>query len=124
MFKPDRLSAAEKRFCFWYTNCDKKKLQSKYKEQIIDHFQYDLKAFYVSKTVRAGFPARRSNCHCITRVELGCRFKANCPLVGPGSVEKVPSVWVFLTGPSPYLSEFQNCTMRKISDCKAYFLVV
>ena len=39
-----------------------------------------------------------------TKSELvGCRVKANCPLVGPGTVGGVPSVEVFLRDPSPYL---------------------
>ena len=42
-----------------------------------------------------------------TKSELvGCRVKANCPLVGPGTVGGVPSVEVFLRDPSPYLLEF------------------
>ena len=39
---------------------------------------------------------------------LGCRFKANCPLVGPGHVGGVPSVGVILRHPSPYLREFRR----------------
>ena len=33
------------------------------------------------------------------------RLKANCPLVGRGPIGSVPSVWVFLKDPSPYLRE-------------------
>ena len=41
---------------------------------------------------------------------VGCRFKANCPLVGPGPFGGVPSVGggVFLRDPSPYLREFRR----------------
>ena len=39
---------------------------------------------------------------------LGCRYKANFPYLGPGSVGGVPSIRgrVFLRDPNPYLSEF------------------
>ena len=36
----------------------------------------------------------------------GCRFESNSLLVGPGPVEGVPSVGVFLRDPSPYLRKF------------------
>ena len=39
---------------------------------------------------------------------LGCKTKANCPLVGPGSIGGVPSVGVFLRDPCLYLSEFRR----------------
>ena len=41
-------------------------------------------------------------------VGFGCRFKANCPLVGLGPIGGVPSVGIFLTDPSSYLCEFQR----------------
>ena len=43
-----------------------------------------------------------------SRVGLGCRIKANNPLVGLGSVERVPSMGVFLSDSSTYLSEFRR----------------
>ena len=46
-------------------------------------------------------------CVILTKFWDGCEdFKANCPLVGPGPIESVPSVEVFLRDPSPYLHEF------------------
>ena len=39
---------------------------------------------------------------------VGCRLKADCPLMGPGPVEGVPSVGVFQRDPSPYLREFRR----------------
>ena len=39
----------------------------------------------------------RFSCNLLGWVGLGCRFKANCPLVGPGPVGDVPSVEVFLS---------------------------
>ena len=39
---------------------------------------------------------------------LGCRFKANSPLVGPGPIGSVPSAGVFLKDPSPNLHEFRR----------------
>ena len=39
---------------------------------------------------------------------LGCRFKADCPLVGRGPKGGVPSVGVFLRDPSRYLREFRR----------------
>ena len=39
---------------------------------------------------------------------VGCRLKANCPLVGPGPIGGVPSVGVFQRDPSPYLREFRR----------------
>ena len=36
------------------------------------------------------------------------RFKANCPLVGPGHTGEVPSVGVFLRDSTPYLCEFRR----------------
>ena len=38
----------------------------------------------------------------------GCRYESNCPLVGPGTVDGLPSVGVFLKDPSPYLREFRR----------------
>ena len=38
----------------------------------------------------------------------GCRYKSNCPLVGPGTIGGMPSVGVFLKDPSPYLREFRR----------------
>ena len=46
--------------------------------------------------------------HTIFAPELGCRLKADCPLVGPGPKGDVPSVGVFLRDSSPYLREFQR----------------
>ena len=48
--------------------------------------------------------------HLPARVGLGwvVDFEANCPLVGPGPIEVVPSVGVFPRDPSPYLSEFRR----------------
>ena len=39
---------------------------------------------------------------------VGCKVKANCPLVGPGTVGRVPSMGVFLRDPSTYLREFRR----------------
>ena len=39
---------------------------------------------------------------------LGCRYKANCPLVGPGHIWSVTSVGVFLSDPSLSLREFRR----------------
>ena len=39
---------------------------------------------------------------------VGCKLKANCPLVGPGSIGGVLSVGVFLRDPSPYLCVFRR----------------
>ena len=39
---------------------------------------------------------------------LGCRVEANCSLMGPGPVEKMLSVGVFLRDPRPYLDEFRR----------------
>ena len=39
---------------------------------------------------------------------VGCRLKANCPLVGPGSIGGVLSVGVFLGDSSQYLHEFRR----------------
>ena len=39
---------------------------------------------------------------------VGCRFESNCPLVGPGTIDGMPSVGVFLRDPSPYLREFRK----------------
>ena len=39
-------------------------------------------------------------------------FKANCPLVGPGPVEGVLSVGVFLKDPSQLSREFQRKTRK------------
>ena len=43
-------------------------------------------------------------------VGLGCRIKANCPHAGPAptAVVGVPSVWVFLRNPSPYLRKYRR----------------
>ena len=41
-------------------------------------------------------------------VGLGCRFKGDCPLVGPEPKGGVPSVGIFLRDPSPYLREFRG----------------
>ena len=49
------------------------------------------------------------------RVELGCRFKANYPLVGPWPTVVVPSKEIFLRNPNPYLSEFRR-KPRKTSN--------
>ena len=48
--------------------------------------------------------------HLPARVGLGwvVDFEANCPLVGPGPIEVVPSVGVFPRDPSPYLREFRK----------------
>ena len=35
-------------------------------------------------------------------------FKANCPLVGPGSIGGMPSVEAFLRDLSPHLREFRR----------------
>ena len=43
---------------------------------------------------------------------VGCRFKANCPIVGLGPVGKVPSVGIFLRDPSPYLREFRKKPLK------------
>ena len=45
----------------------------------------------------------------------GCRFESNCPLVGPGTIGRLPSVEVFLRDLSPYLREFQR-KPRKIPN--------
>ena len=47
---------------------------------------------------------------------VGCRLKANCPLVGSEPIGDVPSVDVFLRGPSPYLFEFRR-KPRKTLNC-------
>ena len=39
-------------------------------------------------------------------VVLGCRFKPNFLLVGPGPIGSVPSVGLFLRDPSPIYSSF------------------
>ena len=39
---------------------------------------------------------------------FGCRVKANCSLVGPGHIEEVPSVGIFLRDPSTYLRKFRR----------------
>ena len=49
-----------------------------------------------------------NNCE---RVGLGCSFKVNCPLVGPGPIKGMSSVGVFRRNPSPYLPEFRRKTM-------------
>ena len=36
----------------------------------------------------------------------GYRYESNCPLVGPGAIDGLPSLRVFLRDPSPYLREF------------------
>ena len=36
---------------------------------------------------------------------VGCKFKSNCPLVGPGIIGGMSSVGVFLRNPNPYLRE-------------------
>ena len=49
-----------------------------------------------------------------TKSELvGCRVKANCPLVGPGTVGRVPSMGVFLRDHSPYLREFLRKSRKR-----------
>ena len=50
------------------------------------------------------------------RVGLGCRIKANCPLVRPGPVRIVPSVGVFLRDPSLYLREFLRKPRKTPND--------
>ena len=42
-------------------------------------------------------------------MECWCRFESNCPLVGPGTIDGVPSLGVFLRHPSP-LREFPRKT--------------
>ena len=37
---------------------------------------------------------------------VGCRLKANCPLVRPGPIGGVPTVGVFLRDPNSYLPSF------------------
>ena len=49
------------------------------------------------------------------RVGLGRKIKANCSLVGPGSMGGVHSVEVFLRDPSPY-SEFPRKTRKTPND--------
>ena len=44
------------------------------------------------------------------KVGLGCRFEANCPLVGPGPIGGVLSVGVFLRDPSPYFTWVSKVT--------------
>ena len=43
-------------------------------------------------------------------IGLGCRFKANYPLVGPGPIGGVSFVGVFLKDPSLYLRKFWRKT--------------
>ena len=38
----------------------------------------------------------------------GCRFKSNCPLVGPETINRMSSIVLFLRGPNAYLSEFRR----------------
>ena len=47
---------------------------------------------------------------------MGCRIKANCRLLGPGPVGRVPCVGVFLRYPSPYLRDFRR-KPRKTPHC-------
>ena len=42
-------------------------------------------------------------------IVLGCRIKANCPLMGPGPEGGVSFVEVCRRDPSPYLREFPVC---------------
>ena len=53
---------------------------------------------------------------------LGCRTKANCPLVRPGPVGGVPSVGVFLRDPSRRVSE--KTTETSILGHKAILLLL
>ena len=39
---------------------------------------------------------------------VGCRFKSNCPLVGPGTIDDISSVVVFLGDRNSYLREFRR----------------
>ena len=41
---------------------------------------------------------------------VGCRLKANSPLVGPGPLGGVPSVGVFLRGPKPVFTRVSEKT--------------
>ena len=47
---------------------------------------------------------------------VGCRVKANCPLVGLGPVGGAPSVGVFLRDSSPYLREFRRKPLKTSND--------
>ena len=39
-------------------------------------------------------------------MEDGCRFESNCPLVGPGTIDRMPSAGVYQRDPFPYLPRF------------------
>ena len=45
---------------------------------------------------------------CSITIGLGCRIKANCPLVGPGPVSEVPFMEVFLRDRRIYASFEEN----------------
>ena len=51
---------------------------------------------------------QKLECHNILFMLVGCRVKANFPLVGPEPIEEVSFVGVFLRDPSPYLREFRR----------------
>ena len=60
--------------------------------------------------------SRSAHSHQSEAGRVGCRCKANCPLAGPGPIEGVPSIGVFLRDPSPYLREFQRKLRRAWSS--------
>ena len=39
---------------------------------------------------------------------VGCRFKSNCPLAEPATIDGMPSMGVFLRDPNPYLRKFRR----------------
>ena len=48
-------------------------------------------------------------------VRLGCRIKANCPLVGPGPAEGVPSMEVFLRNSEIEMGNGEKRVLKNIS---------
>ena len=53
-------------------------------------------------------------------VGMGCRIKANCPLVEPGPTGGMPSVSFFLRDPSPYLRvrrKLRKTPIGKVEKC-------
>ena len=52
----------------------------------------------------------------LLRESVGCRIKANCPLVGPEPISEVPFVGVFLRDPGSYLLEFERKTKKTPND--------
>ena len=57
-------------------------------------------------------------------VALGRKIKANCALVGPGSLERGPSMEVIITNSSLYLSKFRKKQNGKLRTARSASAII